>query len=126
MELTGKKIFGITGDIASGKTFTCNKLVKIATKKKIKLQILSVDDIRRNILSKSKKQKHIDLRKLLIKKLKLKKIDKKYAFINLLEISNRIFGNVNNMKFFRSQVNKETYLIIKNHILKTKDIIILE
>jgi dephospho-CoA kinase len=126
MALTGKKlVIGVTGNIACGKTFLLEKFSAIAKEEKIKFYIINIDLIRRNILTTSKSQKHIRLRKILNKKLGLNLLDKNIK-INGQILGTIIFNNKNKMDVYKKIINPEILKIAKEEIKKRKGIIAIE
>ena len=104
-------VYGVTGTIASGKTFLCTQLALIAQQKKIPLHVIQVDEIRRYILHKSWEKKHIHIRNILAEH----------------NVSNKnIFEKEECMKTFQRYVNPEIKAIIQQQIDHLDGIVLLE
>jgi len=111
MSIKKNIIYGVTGTIASGKTFLCTQLALIAQQEKISLHIIDVDEIRRYILHTSSEKKHIHIRNIL-------------AEHNVS--SKNIFEKEECMKIFQRYVNPEIKAMIQQQLEHLDGIVLLE
>lgn len=98
---------GITGSLGSGKTFISKKLFGN--------NFIEVDDVRRKLLWNSNDNNSIELRKLLIKELRLEIIDDNYNFNRIL-YTNVVFSSLENLEL----TNKIITPYIKDSIVKSE------
>ncbi|HAR64148.1 MAG TPA: hypothetical protein DF296_03575 [Candidatus Margulisbacteria bacterium] len=109
-----KKVLGITGNMASGKSYTCNELAQIAANKNIPFHIIDVDKVRRNILQFSNSCNHMELRKKIAGTLQLG-----------LSLSNQLPGNmIGEVIFSDSQKRKKYENLINPEIKKELQLLI--
>jgi len=115
-----KLIFGITGGLGVGKSYTGNKLQEIFKEERIELAIIEIDLIRRHILKNSIERKHIEIRKRLIKKLQMETYEENYS-INGRILGEMIFNDQNSMFEYKKIVNNEIKRIVKSEIKNRKE-----
>jgi dephospho-CoA kinase len=110
-----KFIFGITGGLGVGKSYTCNKLQEIFKEREAKLAIIEIDLIRRYILKNSTEQRHIEIRKQLIKKLQMEIYEENYS-INGRILGEIIFNDQKCMNEYRKIVNGGIKRMVRSEI----------
>lgn len=120
-----KYIFGVTGNISSGKSFLLKIFPDISEKRKMNLHIIDVDQLRRYILIYSKKSRHIILRKELNEKLGLSLNDNDIKINGELP-GEKIFHDKGKMLLYKKIVNPEIFLLIKEEIEKFNGLIAVE
>jgi dephospho-CoA kinase len=118
-------VFGICGNIACGKTYASKILGEIAIRQKHLYNRIDVDGIRRYILSESLLEKHIAVRRKLIRSLNLDIINKPYT-INGSLLGNVIFSSPEKMDLYRKIVNGEIAKQLKEKIYNLEDIVAVE
>lgn len=118
-------IFGVTGNIATGKTYACRMFSGIAKERRISFHHIDVDKIRRHILLHSLSKKNKEIRKILIKKLNLKNNNKNFE-IDGLTLGEKIFSDKKAMTIYKAIINNEIVRTIESKIKKLNGIIAIE
>ena len=122
-----KEVFGVTGNIASGKSYALDTFKQIAKKENIKISLVQVDEIRREILTSSKDLTFIKLRQTLVEKLNLSLIQNSpYYAISGLELGETIFSSEKKMETYKDIVNPFIRDILTSKINNSKGIIVVE
>lgn len=123
MELK-KHILWIAWGISCGKTTFCKRFSKYLKLLNIPHQIIQVDNIRRNILYKSKEESHYKVRTALKKSLNI--AHSEYNFFDQSTFWKNIFSSKKKMEIYKEFINPEIILCIKNIIEKANWIILIE
>ena len=124
-KLSGQFIIGVTGEIASGKSYLCSKLSQLAEKSNIPVTVIDVDKIGHQILESQSEPLYKGIRKEIADTFgdEIKNPD---GFINRKILGKIIFNDSGKLKQFNDIIYKPILLKLRRELYGKKGLILLE
>jgi dephospho-CoA kinase len=120
---SSKYLLGVTGSIGCGKSYTCNKLILESALMGIEAHQISVDKIRRYILSNSPKYNQV--RSKIVERFEPHIVNSDSS-INIHELNKRTFANDQSMKDFKEIINPSIRNNIRRYHKNKNGIVLVE
>lgn len=124
-ELSNQFIVGVTGEIGCGKSFVCEKLVKIGKLKGMPIHSINVDKIGHQILESLSEPIYKEFREQIIKVFG-DSIQAKDGFINTKVLGKIIFADPYKLKLFNEMIEKPMLLKLRRELYGKKGIILID
>lgn len=123
--ISGQFILGVTGEIASGKSYICGKLTKAAETEGIPVHVISIDQLGHNILESLSEPLYKELRDLLSEKFG-DAIKNEDGFINRKALGKIIFNDRKKLDEFNAIIYKPLLLKLRRELYGKKGLILLD
>jgi len=119
-KILNQYIIGITGEIGSGKTYFCKKLLELCKKNKIKAHIIELDSIGNQILT-LKEPRYYKVRKEIVKTFGKEILIN--GEISRKKLGNLVFNNNSNLKKLNKIMKKPMQVRLRRELYGKKGII---
>jgi pantetheine-phosphate adenylyltransferase len=123
--LSGQFVLGVTGEIASGKSYVCNQLSELGKKLNIPVHVIDVDKIGHQILESLSEPLYEELRKSIANKFGSDILNAD-GYINRKHLGKIIFNEPKKLKLFNDIIYKPLLLKLRRELYGKKGIILLD
>lgn len=124
-KLSGQFIIGVTGEIASGKSFVCNKLVELGQKAQLPVHTIDIDKIAHQILESLSEPLYHELRETIVKKFG-DEVKNENGYINTKALGKLIFNDREKLSELNRIIYKPLLLRLRRELYGRKGLIFIE